>query len=164
MFGIGLPEAIIILIILIIIAVPAAIVILVIWGTRRRADRSVKDQHSIFCTRCGTQNAAIASHCDRCGTLLLRPQPSGIAAGAEVPNYLAQAILVAIFCCVPFGIPAIVFAAQVNGKLAAGDYEGAVETAKKAKRWCWVSFLVGLGFGLIYFIFAIIGVIGEKMY
>jgi hypothetical protein len=71
---------------------------------------------------------------------------------------------VAIFCCVPFGIPAIVFAAQVNGKLAAGDYEGAVETSKKAKRWCWVSFLVGLGFGFLYFIFAIISVIGGKMY
>ena len=164
MFGIGLPELIIILIILIIVAVPAAIVILVIWVTRSRAKGSVKDQPDIFCIRCGTQNAAIASHCDRCGTPLLRPQASGIAAGAEVPNYLAQAILVTIFCCVPFGIPAIVFAAQVNGKLAAGDYEGAVETSKKAKRWCWISFLVGLGFGLIYFIFAIISVMGGRMY
>jgi ribosomal protein L40E len=164
MFGIGLPEVIIILIILIIVAVPAAIAIVITWVTRRRANRSNKDQRPIFCTKCGTQNEAIASHCERCGTLLLRPQPSGIAAGAEVPNYLAQAILVTIFCCVPFGIPAIVFAAQVNGKLAAGDYEGAVETSKKAKKWCWVSFLVGLGFCLIYFIFAIISFIGGRMY
>ena len=164
MFGIGLPEVIIILIILIIVAVPAAIAIVIIWVTRRRANRSVEDQRSIFCTKCGTQNEAIASHCDRCGTLLLRPQPSGIAAGAEVPNYLAQAILATIFCCVPFGIPAIVFAAQVNGKLAAGDYEGAVETSKKAKKWCWITFLVGLGFGFIYFIFTIISFIGGRMY
>lgn len=164
MFGIGLPEVIIILIILIIVAVPAAIAIVIIWVTRRRAKGSVEDQRSIFCTKCGTQNEAIASHCDRCGTLLLRPQPSGTAAGTEVPNYLAQAILVTIFCCIPFGIPAIVFAAQVNGKLAAGDYKGAAETSKKAKRWCWISFLVGLGFGLIYFIFALISVFGERMY
>ena len=36
----------------------------------------------------------------------------------SVPNYLVQAILTTIFCCLPFGIVAIVFAAQVNGKLA----------------------------------------------
>jgi hypothetical protein len=164
MFGIGLQEVIIILIILIIVAVPAAIAIVIIWVTRRKADRSIGDQDSIFCTKCGTQNPAIASHCDRCGTLLVRPHPSGIAAGAQVPNYLAQAILVTIFCCVPFGIPAIVFAAQVNGKLAAGDYTGAVETSKKAKMWCWVAFLVGLGFVLIYFILALIGVIGGRLH
>jgi ribosomal protein L40E len=164
MFGIGLPELIIILIILVIIAVPAVIAVVVIRLSRREANKPVQDRRSIFCTKCGTQNEANAVHCDRCGTLLLRPQPSGISAGAEVPNYLVQAILATIFCCVPFGIPAIVFAAQVNGKLAAGDYAGAVETSKKAKRWCWISFWVGLGFGLIYVIFAIIGVIGEKMY
>jgi ribosomal protein L40E len=163
MFGIGLPEVIIILIIFIIVAVFAAIAI-IIWVTRRRTAGSIKDQGPIFCTRCGTQNPAIASHCDRCGTLLLRPQSSGIAAGPEVPSYLAQAILVTIFCCVPFGIPAIVFAAQVNGKLAAGDYNGAVETSRKAKRWCWVAFLVGLGFVLIYFILALISVIGGRLH
>jgi len=37
-----------------------------------------------------------------------------------------QAILCTLFCCLPFGIVAIVFAAQVDGKLAAGDYNGAV--------------------------------------
>jgi hypothetical protein len=164
MFGIGLPELIIILIILIIVAVPAAIAIVVVRVTRRKADRSVKDQRYIFCTTCGTQNEAIASHCDRCGTLLLHPPPSGISAGAEVPNYLAQAILVTILCCLPFGIPAIVFSAQVNGKLAAGDYAGAVEASKRAKMWCWISFWVGLGFGVIYLAGVIISVIGGRSY
>lgn len=73
-----------------------------------------------------------------------------------VPNYLAQAILVTIFCCLPFGIPAIVFAAQVNGKLAAGDYEGARASSRKAKTWTWVAFGVGLGAILISLIFYII--------
>jgi ribosomal protein L40E len=164
MFGIGLPELIIIIIILIIVAAPVAIAIVVIWLKRRNANRSIKDQRYIFCTKCGTQNEANASHCDRCGMLLLRPQPSGIPAGGEVPNYLVQAILVTIFCCVPFGIPAIVFAAQVNGKLAEGDYEGAIETSKKAKRWCWISFSVGLGFGVIYLAGVIISVIGGRSY
>src|SRR5438046_3002438 len=38
-----------------------------------------------------------------------------------IPNYLIQAILCTILCCPPFGIPAIVFAAQVNGRVARGD-------------------------------------------
>jgi hypothetical protein len=95
---------------------------------------------------------------------LLHPPPSGISAGAEVPNYLAQAILVTILCCLPFGIPAIVFSAQVNGKLAAGDYAGAVEASKRAKMWCWISFWVGLGFGVIYLAGVIIGAIVGRSY
>ena len=34
----------------------------------------------------------------------------------HVPNYLVHAILVMIFCCQPFGVVAIVYAAQVDGK------------------------------------------------
>jgi hypothetical protein len=63
---------------------------------------------------------------------------------APPPNYLAQAIIVTMFCCLPFGVPAIVFAAQVNGKWAAGDHRGAAEMSEKAKTWCWVSFGLGL--------------------
>ncbi|MFZ3275199.1 MAG: CD225/dispanin family protein, partial [Lutibacter sp.] len=43
-------------------------------------------------------------------------------------NYLIESILVTIFCCLPFGIVGIVFAAQVNAKFDAGDYEGAIKT------------------------------------
>ena len=62
----------------------------------------------------------------------------------NVPNYLVQAILATICCCLPFGIVGIVFAAQVNGKLAAGDYAGAMQSSSMAKTWCWVSFGVGI--------------------
>jgi hypothetical protein len=74
----------------------------------------------------------------------------------NIPNYLAQAILVTIFCCMPFGIPAIVFAAQVNSKLAYGDQLGALEASKKARTWCWVSFGVGLGIGILWLVFYLI--------
>jgi hypothetical protein len=63
---------------------------------------------------------------------------------ASVPNYLVQAILCTLCCCLPFGIVAIVYAAQVNGKLQAGDYAGALEASGKAKLWCWIAFGVGL--------------------
>ena len=162
-FGIGLPE---LLIIVIFFAILAAVVIGVILLIRRSADSAAKDQRSVFCTKCGTQNDGSASHCVRCGTALQYPQQFGMgpAAGATVPNYLAQAILVTIFCCVPFGIPAIVFAAQVNGKLAAGDYTGAVETSKKAKMWCWIALGAGLAFVIVYLAVAIIGAMSRGRY
>lgn len=69
---------------------------------------------------------------------------------AYVQNYLVQAILVTLFCCLPFGIVAIVFAAQVNAKLAGGDFEGAVNSSNSARTWCWVSFLCGLVPILLY--------------
>jgi hypothetical protein len=78
------------------------------------------------------------------------------ASEQNVPNYLVQSILVTIFCCLPSGIAAIVFSSQVNTKLAAGDYAGALESSKKAKMWCWVSFGVGAGISLIYIVFMLL--------
>ena len=62
----------------------------------------------------------------------------------NIPNYLAPAILCTLFCCMPFGIVAIVQAAQVNGKLNVGDYAAAQKASNEAKKWCWISFLCGL--------------------
>lgn len=72
--------------------------------------------------------------------------------GPSVPTYLAQAILCTLFCCLPAGVVAIVYAAQVNSKLGVGDYAGAQLSSKKAKTWVWVSFGIGLGVALIYVI------------
>lgn len=74
----------------------------------------------------------------------------------NVPTYLAQSILCTLFCCLPAGVVAIVFAAQVGGKLSSGDYAGAAQASKNAKTWSWVSFGVGLGVGLIYLIIVIV--------
>jgi uncharacterized membrane-anchored protein len=81
--------------------------------------------------------------------------------GQTVPNYLVFAILATVFCCLPAGIPAIVFAAQVNGKLQAGDLAGAQAASRNAKTWCWVSFGVGLGSILIWILLMVLGVIGN---
>jgi hypothetical protein len=137
-------------------------IILIVRLSRQSTDRSVKNLPHIFCTTCGKQNSGTASHCSQCGNVLLHPQHNngkGISVGMTVPNYLVQAILVTIFCCVPFGIPAIVFAAQVNSKLEGGDYAAAVEASKKAKIWCWVSFLIGLGWVIAYLSIAVIGIL-----
>jgi len=68
----------------------------------------------------------------------------GMAPTAPPPNYLVQSILVTLCCCLPAGIAAIVFAAQVNSKHAAGDYAGAQAASKNAKMWCWIALGVGL--------------------
>ena len=72
------------------------------------------------------------------------PPMAGVQPRPQMPNYLVPAILCTIFCCLPLGIPAIVFAAQVNSKLQAGDVPGAMESSRKAKMWCWLAFWLGL--------------------
>jgi hypothetical protein len=66
------------------------------------------------------------------------------AQGARPQNYLVWAILTTIFCCLPLGIVSIVFAAQVDGKLASGDYAGAVASSENAKRWAIIAAVVGV--------------------
>jgi hypothetical protein len=70
-----------------------------------------------------------------------------------VPNYLVQSILVTLCCCLPLGVVAIIFAAQVNSKQAAGDYAGALDASQKAKMWCWIAFGCGLVATLIWMVF-----------
>ncbi len=62
----------------------------------------------------------------------------------DVPNYLIQSILVTICCCLPLGIAAIIFAAQVNSKAKAGDLTGAKKASDTAKKLCWIGFILGL--------------------
>lgn len=105
-----------------------------------------------FCQACGAPNQPEALYCARCGASMSGGQPSAgpVRTVGYVPNYLVHAIVVTVLCCLPFGIVAIVYAAQVNGKLAAGDYGGALEASSKARTWCWVSFGAGLAFAFAY--------------
>jgi hypothetical protein len=80
------------------------------------------------------------------------PPPAAGQPQPHVSNYLVPAILSTICCCLPFGIVAIVFAAQVNAKLQAGDIEGARQSSEKAKMWCWLALLCGLIFSAIWLI------------
>jgi len=76
--------------------------------------------------------------------------PYGQPAGSPPPNYLVWAILSTVFCCLPLGIASIVFAAQVNGKYAAGDVAGAQESSRKAKQFAIWSAVVGVVIGALY--------------
>ena len=72
------------------------------------------------------------------------------------PNNLVWAILTTIFCCLPLGIVSIVFAAQVNGKYAAGDLAGAQESSRKAKMWAIWAAVAGLVTVVLYIVFIIV--------
>lgn len=71
----------------------------------------------------------------------------------KIPNYLIPAILSTVCCCLPFGIVAIIFAAQVDAKLAAGDRAGALEASNKAKLFTWIAVGLGLVGSILYIIF-----------
>jgi hypothetical protein len=119
----------------------------------------------MVCQECGAENANNAFKCARCSAALQQgqtpppitqqplygePMPTYVAPPqvypygqpqypTQIPNYMAQAILVTLFCCWPSGIVAIIFASQVNSKLAMGDIAGAMDASNKARTWCWVS-------------------------
>jgi hypothetical protein len=67
------------------------------------------------------------------------------------PNYLVPAIIT-LFCCLPLGIVAVVFAARVNGQVQAGDTQGALDSSRKAKMFAYI----GLGLGLLWWIGCIV--------
>lgn len=74
----------------------------------------------------------------------------------NIPNYLVPAII-SVFCCWPLAIVAIIFAAQVNGKVASGDIAGAMDASKKAKMFSFISIGLGLALGLVYVILMVLG-------
>jgi hypothetical protein len=83
------------------------------------------------------------------------PPPASPSPTESVPNYLIPAILSAI-CCFPLGIIGIIFAAQVNGKVAAGDIQGATDASKKAKLFSFIFLGLGILVWGCYLIFWVV--------
>jgi predicted secreted protein len=78
--------------------------------------------------------------------------------GGQAPNnYLVWAILTTLFCCLPFGVVAIVKSSQVNGLWAQGQYAEAQASAEAAKKWSMWAAIAGVVAGVIYAIIAIAG-------
>jgi hypothetical protein len=82
------------------------------------------------------------------------------ATAPQVPNNLVWAILATLFCCLPGGIVSIVYAAQVNGKLAAGDIAGAQDSSDKAKKWAMYSAIAGIVVGVLYAVLVVMMGVG----
>lgn len=69
--------------------------------------------------------------------------------GTPPSNNLVWGILTTLFCCLPFGIVSIVFAAKVNGLWAGGDHVGARDASEKAKKWAIIAAVVGVPANII---------------
>ena len=94
----------------------------------------------MFCSKCGAAVNSGSAVCPQCG------EPTGVVSGAqgarvEVPNHMVMAILTTLFCCLPGGVIAIIYASQVNNKLATGDIAGAQASAKTAKTWIIINII-----------------------
>jgi hypothetical protein len=83
--------------------------------------------------------------------------PPASGTPSTVPNYLVLAII-SLFCCLPLGVVAIIFAAQVNGKVAAGDTAGALDASKKAKMFSYISIGLGLAGIVCYVLLLLLGI------
>ena len=78
----------------------------------------------------------------------LPPPPSAnfSVEGANKPDsLLAWSIVSTLFCCLPFGIAAILQSARVDGLWASGDYAGAHAAARKARYWMKWAAAVSIG-------------------
>lgn len=81
------------------------------------------------------------------------PPPYGGGAAAGAPdNKLVWSILATLFCCLPFGVVAIIKSAEVNSKWNAGDVAGANQSAAEAGKWIKWSVIAGI---LVYVVVVI---------
>jgi hypothetical protein len=67
----------------------------------------------------------------------------------RVRSHLAVAVVCTLVCFAPLGVAAVVYAGNVRTRLALGDVEGARQASRTAKRLCWASAAVTLGFLLM---------------
>lgn len=61
------------------------------------------------------------------------PDTAAYARGEKPTNWLVPAILSTLCCCLPFGIPAIIFAVKANTAYETGDAVTTASAAKQAK-------------------------------
>ncbi|MDX1944803.1 MAG: CD225/dispanin family protein [Pirellulaceae bacterium] len=83
-----------------------------------------------------------------------QPMPPG-----TVKNWLVESILSLVCCGGLFAIPALIYASQVNSKLAMGDYQGAVESSNNAKKWLFIAVGIAVVCGGSTFLIYLIAII-----
>jgi uncharacterized membrane protein YvbJ len=121
-----------------------------------------------YCSNCGEPNSDNARFCAKCGYEIEPGAPSGAVAPNNTssphtpkPNvpmpetYLWQSIVVTILCCLPLGIPAIVYAAQVEKYYVQGHIDAAQRASRNAKNFCIASLVSSLVAGIAYIIYLV---------
>ena len=88
-----------------------------------------------------------------------QPVPPSMQQIPATSSHMVWAILTTIFCCLPFGIVAIVYASKVNPLWTSGDYIGATKASKKAASWSIASAALSLVGCIIYAIIFALGIV-----
>lgn len=83
-------------------------------------------------------------------TAPVNPQPIGFGAPQCPSTHMAMAILVTLFCCLPFGIVSIVYASKVEGCFYSGNYAQAQQNSDKAKNWAIAGIISAVVISFIY--------------
>lgn len=104
----------------------------------------------MICPNCGKEIPEGAKFCNFCGVHIGEAAPGGSAPAVrqdrETPDttlYLVLAILSAVVCFLPTGIPAVVFAAKADSYREKGMAEKADGALRNARVWIVVSVAVG---------------------
>lgn len=71
-------------------------------------------------------------------------------------THLTKAILVTLFCCLPFGIVSILNANKVASAFAVGDYDEAVRKSEEANKWANISIILGIVWAVLTFVFTLL--------
>lgn len=98
----------------------------------------------MFCPHCGVQLPENSSFCSSCGKNTAAQVVGISSAPVKIKTYLVESILVTLFCCLPFGIVAIVYASKANSCVSSNDIAGAQQASATAKKWLIAAFVVGL--------------------
>ena len=116
----------------------------------------------MYCKNCGTEIADGSRFCTNCGFDQQEAGPRDVSRygnNGQRPNtYLVLAILVTLFCCLPFGIIGIIYAARVDSAWNSGYYEDARIFSRKAKNWSLWGIAVLFLFWIAYIILILAGV------
>ena len=81
-----------------------------------------------------------------------------------VPSHMGLAIFVLLCCCMPLGVVALVYAAQVKGKLAAGDFAGAQAASASSKKWAIIGIVLGVIVNAIVIVLRLPAILQEINY
>lgn len=87
------------------------------------------------------------------------PQTSDVQRPAfpKPDDFLPWAILSTLFCCLPFGIVAIIRSTQVNNYWTQGKYDEAATAAADARKWTYWAAGSALAVWVIYLLCILLG-------
>ncbi|MBR5350596.1 MAG: CD225/dispanin family protein [Prevotella sp.] len=121
-----------------------------------------------FCSNCGSSLKENSLFCPVCGqrvgvVLKVQQQDSFVTSDKfketkpfKPNNNMTLAILTTCFCCVPFGVYAIVLANKVDTLYYSGEYELAEMAAKDSKKWSIIGILSTFTLYILCFVIGIV--------